>query len=99
MAFSEKAKDQLTQAGVAEAIEAVIAAVGETPVNEPADAKSVINQVTKALGVKKGLIMRSLRAALMGDMQGPDLVESWVILHRRGFDQQRLAEAVAVAAS
>mgnify|MGYP003919924417 FL=1 len=99
MAFSEKAKDQLTQAGVAEAIEAVIAAIGETPVNEPADAKSVINQVTKSLGVKKGLIMRSLRAALMGDMQGPDLVESWVILHRRGFDQQRLAEAAAVAAS
>ena len=94
MEFSEKAKEQLGKAGVAEAMQAVMAALAETPINETADAKGVINQVTKALGVKKGLIMRSLRAALMGDMQGPDLAESWVILHRRGFDQQRLAAAI-----
>ncbi|MEL7521685.1 MAG: glutamate--tRNA ligase, partial [Cyanobacteria bacterium J06553_1] len=84
---------------VATAMQAVVEAVPQTAINGPDDAKAVINQVTKALGVKKGLIMRSLRAALMGDMQGPDLVESWVILHRRGFDQQRLAEAVAIAQS
>jgi glutamyl-tRNA synthetase len=30
-------------------------------------------------------------------MEGPDLVESWVILHRRGFDQQRLEQAIAIA--
>jgi len=59
----------------------------------------LINTVTKALGVKKGLIMRSLRAALMGDMQGPDLAESWVILHRRGFDQPRLEAAIATIQS
>ena len=59
-------------------------------------AKGLINKVTKALGVKKGLIMRSLRAALMGDMQGPDLVESWLILHQRGFDQGRLEGAIAL---
>ncbi|MGB7086081.1 MAG: hypothetical protein WBD47_11045 [Phormidesmis sp.] len=43
--------------------------------------------------MKKGVVMRSLRAALMGDMQGPDLVESWLILHCQGFDQQRLEQA------
>ncbi|MEL6940759.1 MAG: glutamate--tRNA ligase, partial [Cyanobacteria bacterium J06598_1] len=97
MDFSDKAKAQLQQDGVGEAMQAVVEALKETPINETSDAKGVITQVTKALGVKKGLVMRSLRAALMGDMQGPDLVESWVILHRRGFDQQRLTEAVAIA--
>ncbi|MEL6469447.1 MAG: glutamate--tRNA ligase [Cyanobacteria bacterium J06623_4] len=99
LSFSEKAKEQLGKDGVAEAMEAVVEALGSAEINEPADAKGVINQVTKGLGVKKGLIMRSLRAALMGDMQGPDLAESWVILHRRGFDKQRLTEALAIARS
>ncbi|MFK8184587.1 MAG: glutamate--tRNA ligase [Phormidesmis sp.] len=95
--FSEKAKEQLGKDGVAEAMQAVVEALKETQIKEPADAKGLINQVTKALGVKKGLIMRSLRAALMGDMQGPDLVESWVILHKQGFDQQRIEQAAAIA--
>ncbi len=97
LAFSDKAKAQLGKEGVDDAMQAVVDAVKETPVVDVDAAKAVINQVTKALGVKKGLVMRSLRAALMGDMQGPDLVESWVILHRRGFDQQRLEEAVVIA--
>ena len=97
LAFSEKAKEQLGKAGVADAVQAVIDAMKESQVNEPSDAKGVINQVTKGLGVKKGLIMRSLRAALMGDMQGPDLVESWVILHKQGYDQQRLEKALEIA--
>lgn len=97
LAFSEKAKDQLGQEGVAEAMQAVLDALKATEIKAPSDAKELINQVTKALGVKKGLIMRSLRAALMGDMQGPDLVESWVILHKQGYDQQRLEQAAAIA--
>ncbi len=94
--FSEAAKDQLGKAGVAEAMQAVLTALQAGQIDQPEDAKGLINRVTKALGVKKGLIMRSLRAALMADMQGPDLVESWVILHRRGFDQQRLEAAIAL---
>ena len=99
MEFSEKAQAQLKSEGVGEAMQKVLEAAAETPVNTTEDAKGVIKQVTKELGVKKGLIMRSLRAALMGDMQGPDLVESWVILHRRGFDQQRLEAATKLAQS
>ena len=97
MDFSEKAIAQLKSEGVADAMQAVSDAIKETPVDDAEAAKGVINQVTKAQGVKKGLIMKSLRASLMGDMQGPDLVESWVILHRRGFDQQRLEQAIATA--
>ena len=99
MEFTDKAKKQLGQEGVADAMAAVLEALKSAEINEATDAKGLINQVTKALGVKKGLIMRSLRAALMGDMQGPDLVESWAILHRRGYDQQRIEQAIAIAQS
>ncbi|MGB7247518.1 MAG: glutamate--tRNA ligase [Phormidesmis sp.] len=91
--FSDKAKAQLTSEGVSEVMQVVLEALKSTALHKPADAKGLINQVTKAAGVKKGVVMRSLRAALMGDMQGPDLVESWLILHCQGFDQQRLEQA------
>ncbi len=99
MDFSDQAKEQLQKEQVAEAMQAVLNGLKTTEINGAADAKGVIDQVTKDLKVKKGLLMRSLRAALMGDMQGPDLVESWVILHRQGFDQQRLEQAIAIAQS
>ncbi|MEM9906082.1 MAG: glutamate--tRNA ligase [Cyanobacteria bacterium P01_D01_bin.44] len=97
MDFSEAAQDQLRKEGVADAMQAVLDALKASESFATVDdTKALIAQVTKALGVKKGLIMRSLRAALMGDMQGPDLAESWVILHERGFDIGRLAAAIAV---
>lgn len=97
MDFAEAAVVQLKKDGVADAMQAVLDALNtHDGLNEVSDAKGLINQVTKALGVKKGLIMRSLRAALMADMQGPDLVESWLILHQRGFDQGRLEGAIAL---
>ncbi len=98
MDFSEAATEQLKKDGVAEAMQAVLDALkAHEGLHEVSDAKGLINQVTKTLGVKKGLIMRSLRAALMGDMQGPDLVESWLILHQRGFDQGRLESAISLS--
>ncbi|ESA38371.1 glutamyl-trna synthetase [Leptolyngbya sp. Heron Island J] len=98
MDFADAAAEQLKKDGVATAMQSVLEALkAHEGLTEASDAKGLINQVTKALGVKKGLIMRSLRAALMGDMQGPDLVESWLILHQRGFDQGRLEAAIALA--
>ncbi|WP_445302386.1 CAAD domain-containing protein, partial [Microcoleus sp. K4-C2] len=38
---------------------------------------------------------RSLRAALTGAMHGPDLIESWVILHQRGTAKTRLLDAIS----
>ena len=58
------------------------------------DAKGLIKQLTKELGVKKGLVMKSLRAGLMGTVQGPDLLQSWVLLHQKGWDQSRLSQAL-----
>ena len=41
--------------------------------------------------------MRSLRAALTGDVHGPDLTESWVLLHQKELDKTRLQEALSQA--
>ena len=100
MQFANAAVEQLKKDGVADAMQAVLDTLkAHEGLKEASDAKGLINQVTKALGVKKGLIMRSLRAALMADMQGPDLVDSWLILHERGFDQERLECAIAIGRS
>ncbi len=95
--FSDAAKTQVQQAGVAEILQAILADLKAGESLTQADAvKALVTQVTKAQGVKKGLVMRSLRAALMGDMQGPDLVDSWLILHQRGFDQTRFEYALTL---
>jgi glutamyl-tRNA synthetase len=40
-------------------------------------------------------VMKSLRAALMGDLQGPDLIQSWLLLHQKGWDSIRLQQALS----
>jgi len=39
--------------------------------------------------------MKSLRAALLGSLQGPDLLASWQLLHHIGEDQERVATALS----
>lgn len=97
--YAEAAKAHLTQPGVAEVLKATLEALPEANLDSLEAGKTLVNQVVKAQGIKKGLMMKSLRAALMGDMQGPDLMESWLILHQRGFDQGRLEAALAIAQS
>ncbi|MEM1369719.1 MAG: glutamate--tRNA ligase [Cyanobacteria bacterium P01_H01_bin.15] len=96
VSYDEKATKQLQLQGVRDLVEKILAALaafdGEFDV---AAAKSMISNVTKELGVKKGLVMKSLRAAFMGALQGPDLVDSWVLLHQKGWDTSRLQGALA----
>ncbi len=53
-------------------------------------ALDLINQATKNCKVKKGLVMKSLRAALFGTLKGPDLIQSWVLLSRFSKDRSRI---------
>lgn len=88
----EEAGRQLEQEGAIAVLEAVR---DKLESDEPLDAdgvKAIVKAVTKETKLKKGLIMRSLRAALTGAVHGPDLVESWVLLHRRGVDLTRLQQ-------
>ena len=47
-----------------------------------------------AAEVKKGVIMKSLRAALLGSLQGPDLLATWLLLHRSGEDRARIQRSL-----
>ena len=58
------------------------------------EALDLINQATKNCEVKKGLVMKSLRAALFGTLNGPDLVLSWVLLSRLGKDSPRISRFI-----
>ncbi|PSR14459.1 glutamate--tRNA ligase, partial [filamentous cyanobacterium CCP3] len=78
-------------------LEAVLNGLTDRSLATIDDLKTLVNDVTKAQGVKKGLVMKSMRAALMGALQGPDLMESWLILRQRGFDVPRLKEALALS--
>jgi len=94
--YSDEAKAQILQEGSIPALQAVIAALqtGE-PLSE-AGAQSTIKQVVKAQNIKKGLIMRSLRAALTGELHGPDLIQSWLLLSQLGLDKLRLQQAISL---
>jgi glutamyl-tRNA synthetase len=94
-----EAVSQLQQPGTAQVLELVLAELKAASNLSATQAQELVQQVVKASGLKKGLIMRSLRAALTGALHGPDLMQSWEILHQRGFDQSRLEKAQAIAGS
>ncbi|MEW6495209.1 MAG: glutamate--tRNA ligase [Cyanobacteriota bacterium] len=96
--FSEEGVNQLKQEGATEVVQATLDALGNYPELSAEDAQQIIKTVTKEKKVKKGLVMRSLRAALTGDVHGPDLIQSWVLLHQQGQDQNRLQQALKQAA-
>ncbi|MBE9222681.1 glutamate--tRNA ligase [Cyanobacterium stanieri LEGE 03274] len=86
--LSDEAKDFVSQEGVKDVLGGVISNTPENLTEE--DAKGIIKQVTKDLKVKKGLVMRSLRAGLTGELHGPDLIQSWLLLHKKGVAKTRL---------
>lgn len=61
---------------------------------EDSAAKALLTAAAKAAGVKKGVVMKGLRAALLGCLQGPDLLLSWHLLHLVEQDAPRLRSAL-----
>lgn len=101
ISYTPDAIAHLRQANVQEAIAAVAERIEALPATDDPDAlmdllKTAIADATKALGVKKGLVMKSLRAALTGALRGPDLMTSFNLLHRRGWAVARLHKAIAM---
>ncbi|MBW4487004.1 MAG: glutamate--tRNA ligase [Trichocoleus desertorum ATA4-8-CV12] len=95
--FTDGAKAQLQQEGSAATLQAVVAALPSDHSLTAEQAQDIIKQVVKDQNVKKGLVMRSLRAGLMGDMNGPDLLQSWLLLHQKGQDLPRFQQALSIA--
>jgi glutamyl-tRNA synthetase len=96
--ISADATAHLQQDGIRPVLAAVLAELEaeSEPLTEES-AKGIVNRATKAAGVKKGLVMKSLRAALTRSLQGPDLVQSWILLNHHQMDRDRLEQALAIA--
>ncbi|MEM8830130.1 MAG: glutamate--tRNA ligase [Cyanobacteria bacterium P01_G01_bin.19] len=90
--YADEAMDLLQQEGVAAVVSEIIAGIDEAMAEE--DAKALIKQVTKSQKVKKGLVMRSLRASLTGELHGPDLTQTWLLLNQIGADKTRLQQTL-----
>ena len=94
--YSDEATEFLKEEGVAEVLQEVSQAITKEETLTIDEAKSIIKQITKSLKVKKGLVMRSLRAGLTGEMHGPDLIQSWVLLSQKQLDRSRLSKALSL---
>ena len=85
---------QLQQEGARACLEALASRLPTAGGLSVDTAQALLAEATTAAGVKKGVLMKSLRAALLGSLQGPDLITSWRLLHALGEDGPRLARAV-----
>jgi glutamyl-tRNA synthetase len=93
--FDEEAIAQLKQDGASAALKSIHETLSSTSLTSES-IQEIIKQVVKEQNVKKGLVMKSLRAALTGAMHGPDLVQSWLLLNQKGYDRPRLKRAAAI---
>ena len=90
--LEEDGLKQLDQAGARPALQALLSAL-ELNAWDGLDierAQTLLKDAAASAEVKKGVLMKSLRAALLGRLQGPDLITTWALLARLGNDRQRL---------
>lgn len=93
--YSDEAMDLLQQEGVTAIVTEIIQGVSNAGSISQEDTQALIKQVTKSQKVKKGLVMRSLRASLTGELHGPDLTQTWLLLNQLGADKTRLQQTLA----
>ena len=87
--LTPEALSQLQIPNAISGLQALLALIPDHPIDS-SSAQQLINQACEAAGIKKGLLMKSLRAALLGRLQGPDLIETWLLLNSSGDDRLRL---------
>ena len=91
-ALEEDALKQLDQEGAKPCLQALLSILDQAP--WPGDsmdqAQEILKGAATSAGVKKGVLMKSLRAALLGRLQGPDLLTTWSLLAKIGQDLPRL---------
>lgn len=87
--LTPEALSQLQIPNAISGLQALLALIPDHPI-DGSSAQQLINQTCEAAGIKKGLLMKSLRAALLGRLQGPDLIETWLLLNSSGDDRLRL---------
>ena len=92
--LQEDALKQLEVNGARDALAALLKILPEGPLTAEAT-KPLLANACEAAEVKKGVLMKSLRGALLGQLQGPDLIESWLLLHATGEDSARISRCLS----
>jgi glutamyl-tRNA synthetase len=92
--YQPEATTQLQQAGSVTVLEDVLKILAQGQELTEASAQDIIKQVMKAQNLKKGVVMKALRSAISGEVHGPDLIQSWLLLNQLGLDQPRLQNAI-----
>jgi len=92
----DDARGQLDQPGAREGLAALLPLLPDRAAGlDAATARGLIDQAVASAGLRKGVLMKSLRAALLGKLQGPDLVDTWLLLHPLGEDRSRIEASLA----
>ena len=96
ISIKEDGFNQLKKEGAKAAIKALLEKLEKSPWDgvEIDLAKDLLKEAASSVGVKKGLLMQSLRAALLGQMNGPDLITSWSLLAKTNQDIKRLRDCL-----
>ena len=91
--LSEAALKQLELEGARPALKALLERLPEGPLSTDA-AQELLGKAVAAAGVKKGVLMKTLRAALLGSLQGPDLLTTWLLLQPSGEARARIERSL-----
>ena len=92
--LDEEAATKIAQPGAKEVLTSLLMAMQAKSDFTEIEAQDLIKQVTKEQNVKKGVVMQSLRAALTGEVHGPDLIQSLLLLHQHHLAVPRIQQAV-----
>jgi glutamyl-tRNA synthetase len=95
LTYSVAALEQLKLVGVGSALLALVdqMTTADPPPLTVESLKALVDHVIQTQGLKKGVMLKSLRAALTGDLQGPDVMESFALLQRRNWALERLRQS------
>ena len=91
--LNDAAQQQLASDGARPALAALLERLPQGALDADA-AQALLGEAVAAAGVKKGVLMKSLRAALLGSLQGPDLLTTWLLLQPSGEARQRIARCL-----
>jgi len=87
------AQKQLESDGARPALQALLERLPEGALTVDA-AQALLGEAVAAAGVKKGVLMKTLRAALLGSLQGPDLLTTWLLLQPSGEARGRIERSL-----
>jgi len=91
--LNDAAQQQLASDGARPALAALLERLPEGALDADG-AQALLGEAVAAAGVKKGVLMKTLRAALLGSLQGPDLLTTWLLLQPSGEARQRIARCL-----